>query len=271
MPKLNYRYGAAIKAVICTIVFALIKGAAGWTAGSMSLIVDALNTISRVLRPIARKDEPLAPFLLAAFLLFLGFEALYRAAVVLFTGEPNPIMTAFRPWAALVALVFVCTNLLSRSKRNKRTKAHVQLLHSGLWPSVLALLGSGSLAFGAILGTSFASRLDALAALVAAVLILRNGWRAAVGIVPGGSNHHTEWHDTEKMINSAQEVKGIIAVKKLTAHEHGHYVSVTTTIFVNPRITVTEGQEIGRALRRHLMEYYQHIAEVHVEVLPYRS
>ncbi|MCL6458003.1 MAG: cation transporter [Gorillibacterium sp.] len=284
MPKQRHQFGNLGKTVIFTLLFALIKGTAGWAAGSIVLIVDALHSLSRILAPVARnairntdgkdkakvaKYEPLAPFLFAAFLLFLGFEALYHAAVVLFTGESSPLMMASRPWAALIAFVFVCICVLSRFVSLKGTQAYAPMLYSGLWPSLLALLGSGALAFAALLGTRLASRLDALAALVTAVLILRTGWRAAIGITPDWSTLEQEHHDTQELIKAAEEVKGVITVKELTACEQGHYVSVSLTLCVNPRITVTEGQEIARALRSHLMERFLHIAEVHVIVLPY--
>lgn len=276
---------ASGKAVVWTIAVALVKGSMGWAAGSMSLIVDSLNHFSHILAPIARgvvvrgnkygmkakaaKREPLAPFLFAAILLFLGFEALYHAAVVLITGEMGPVMAVVRPWATSVALIYLCLVVLSTMRGEHAAERIHSRVPSGIWPSVLALMGCLALTFAPLIGLALASLVDAFMALVSAILILRSGWRAAVGLSPSGSNRNQDLDDTEELQRAAQEVKGVIAIKDLLARETGHYVAVQMTVCVNPRITVTEGQDISRAMQAHLMERFVHIVAVDIKVIPY--
>jgi len=284
MLKQIYQPVASGRAILWTIAVALVKGSMGWAAGSMSLIIDSLNHFSQLLGPVARvvmardrrtlnqgktgKREPLAPFLLAAILLFLGFEALYHAAVVLITGEMGPVMATLRPWAMSVALIYLCLVVLAFVRGSRPADGRQSSpIPSGIWPSVLALIGCLALTLAPVIGVAVASRLDAFAALVSSVLILRSGWRAAVGLPPAGISR--ELDDTEELQKAAQEVKGIISIKELQARETGHYVAVDMTVCVNPRITVAEGQDISRAMQAHLMERFVHIVAVDVKVIPY--
>jgi divalent metal cation (Fe/Co/Zn/Cd) transporter len=75
--------------------------------------------------------------------------------------------------------------------------------------------------------------------------------------------------ETEELIQTAQSVHGVITVDDLSAWEHGHYVVVDCRISVNPRITMTEGQDIAKAVKNELMKSYIHVSDVFIIVNPY--
>lgn len=50
---------------------------------------------------------------------------------------------------------------------------------------------------------------------------------------------------------------------------HGHYVIVDVKISVNPRITVLEGHDIAKAVKKILMKRFSHVSDVFTHVNPY--
>ena len=68
---------------------------------------------------------------------------------------------------------------------------------------------------------------------------------------------------------AVQRVKGVITVDGLRAREHGQYVIVDVKISVNPRISVSEGHEIAKMAKQHLMKRFSHVSDVLVHVNPY--
>lgn len=75
--------------------------------------------------------------------------------------------------------------------------------------------------------------------------------------------------DSGELLQFVQRVPGVISVESLRAKEQGHYVVADVVIHVNPKITVQQGQEIGRRVKLLLMHRFHHITEVSVRVEPY--
>ncbi len=83
-----------------------------------------------------------------------------------------------------------------------------------------------------------------------------------------GTMEHIDAESAELM-QFVQRVPGVISVDSLKAREHGHYVVADVIIFVNPKITVLQGQEIGRRVKLLLMHRFHHLSDVNVRVEPY--
>ena len=73
----------------------------------------------------------------------------------------------------------------------------------------------------------------------------------------------------QELMKAALGVKGVVAIDSLHAREQGHYVIVDVKISVNPRITVVEGHDVGKAVKSLLMDRFSHISDVQIHVNPY--
>ncbi|WP_058302181.1 cation transporter dimerization domain-containing protein [Gorillibacterium timonense] len=269
-----------------TVALAGCKAAAGIVAGSTSLVIDGLSSLSQGLGPVARlvfrkkeltrsdsqlvqKAYPIPHLIAISFYLFLGFEGAALSLKELLSdapeGRPFPYPIVGLAAAVLFAGLHVAARLRGRDKAGEFRK----MMRSGAIPSLLALVGSLNVALSGLWGMGVAHRLDAAAGLAIGALMIRNGWKLAVGQAPSQSHPGRGHRDVEELIKAAQEVRGIIMVDALEACEQGHYVAVTVTVSVNPHISVAEGQEIARSLSSHLLHEFLHLSDVLVIVHPY--
>ncbi|WP_274362649.1 cation diffusion facilitator family transporter [Paenibacillus thermotolerans] len=286
---------AAWLGIFGNLGLAVLKGAAGFLSGSKALIADAANSASDVAgslvvligiksskRPPDRdhpyghgKAESISAIVVSVLLLLVGFE-LARGAVVtiFFAGEPLQAPE----WYALAALVIAIAakEALFRYNIALGSQLNSQALMASAWDhrtdvlsSAGALLGAGAAYAGAILGMPWLYYADPIAALFVAVLVIRMGYKLVRETAHKTIDHVLHDEDAEELIQTAQNVRGVITVDELRAREHGHYVVVDCKISVNPRISVMEGHDIAKAVKNELMKSYTHVSDVHIHVNPY--
>lgn len=277
---------ATYSTIARTVALACCKAAAGLLAGSTALIMDGLANLSQSLGPIARlaskkkgtgrseslflqRAYPFAYLIAIAFCLFLGFEGLTASFKELLSDAPASRSPYYQAAGLAVAAVLAATHGAARLRNRERSGEFRKILRSGTATSLLALFGSLSVVLSEFMGAGVAHRLDAAAGLAIAAFILFGGWKLAAGQVPELSHPGRGHRDVEELIKAAQEVKGIIMVDALEAREQGHYMAVAVTISVNPHISVSEGQEIAKALSSHLLHEFLHLSDVAVIVHPY--
>ncbi|MEO3947113.1 cation transporter dimerization domain-containing protein [Gorillibacterium sp. CAU 1737] len=277
---------AARSAAFGLTALALGKAAAGAAAGSTALLVDGITTLASSIGPSSRwvlarrasaraegttpaKTHALSQRLAASLTLFLGLEGAVLSFRGLLAQEAANTSFALRFTGFAAALLFLLVHFAARLRNGHTSEELRRLLRQGIAPAVLALLGSASILFADPIGAGLAGRLDAAAGVGMSALLFRNGRRLVVGQAGASDTPEQSRRDVEELIKAAQEVRGVIMVDELVATEQGHYVTVTATVSVNPRITVMEGQEIARALSSHLLHEFHHLSDVLVIVHPY--
>lgn len=84
-----------------------------------------------------------------------------------------------------------------------------------------------------------------------------------------GYHNNNDQDSSDRILEIAQRINGVVAIESCEAKEQGHYVVATLTINVNPKITVQEGQEIAVRVRWLLMHRFTHLSDVIVHVKPF--
>ncbi|WP_261807932.1 cation diffusion facilitator family transporter [Paenibacillus sp. N3.4] len=184
-------------------------------------------------------------------------------------NEP-PQMYAF----ATVGISLIIKELMHQyaSKQGKKVESSTYMSRarnrSYAYSSLLALVGIAGSLTGKYVNMPALYYLDPCASLVISLLVLRMSYRAAMEIIPKPVIQ-MEQEDSTELIAAVQNVNGVITVDSLKAFEQGHYVSVDIEVSVNPSVSVWEGHEIAKRVKRQLMKRFHHVSEVTVLVHPY--
>jgi len=286
---------AAWVGIFGNLALAVMKGVVGFMSGSKALIADAANSASDVagsfavligLRAAKRppdKDHPyghgkaesIAAIIVSVLLLLVGFEVARAAVVAMFFTEGGvPVPDAYAIWALVAAIII--KEILFRYKYRLGTQLKSQALIATAWDhrsdvmaSSAALVGVAAAVLGGRYGIPWLAYADPVAGLFVAVLVLRMGYKLIMESIHNTLDHVLHAEDAEELVQTAQNVKGVITVDDLRAREHGHYVIVDAKISVNPRITVLEGHDIAKAVKHELMSKFSHVSDVFVHVNPY--
>ncbi|MCD1258249.1 cation transporter [Paenibacillus athensensis] len=272
---------------------AVLQGVAGWLAHSRALLADAVHSASAASGPAADliglrtdklppnesrsyrhgKAEAAAALLIAVALLVVGMEIGLAAVKALRQGVDAPPSVYAVP-ALLLAIGL--KEVVYRYKQRTRQRqglpapaANVREHRSSLLSSAIALLGVLGALAGSYAHAPLFYYLDPLAGLLIALLLLRKGYSLAMDAIQATIDNALRREDAVELITAAQRVKGVITVDDLQAREHGHYVLVSVTISVNPRISVAEGHDIARSVKQQLMKRFFHVSDVFVHVHPY--
>lgn len=291
------RFGKAEKAawlgIVGNLALAGLKGAIGFISGSKALMADAVASASDVAGSFAvlvgikaakrpadddhpyghGKAETIAAIVVSVLMIIVGFEIGRSAFDTLRSGVTEP-----PGMIALVALgiSIAVKEILFRYNYHLGKKLSSQALIANAWDhrtdvfsSLAAAVGVGGALLGRYLEQPKLYLLDPAAGLFVSVLVLRMGYKMIKESVHNTMDHVLHEEDAAELVQAVQRIKGVITVDGLRAREHGHYVIVDVKISVNPRISVSEGHEIAKTVKQHLMKRFTHVADVLVHVNPY--
>lgn len=291
------RFGKAERAawigIVGNLALAGIKGAIGFFSGSKALMADAVASASDVAGSLAvlvglkaakrpadtdhpyghGKAESIAAIVVSVLMILIGFEIGKSAIDSLRNGVGSA-----PHWIALVALgisigvkeaLFRYNFRLGQKLSSPALIANAWDHRTDVFSSIAASVGVAGALAGKVLNQPNLYFLDPAASLFVSVLVLRMGYKLIKESVHNTMDHVLHEEDAAELVEAVQRVKGVITVDDLRAREHGHYVIVDVKISVNPRITVTEGHEIAKTAKQHLMKRFTHVSDVFVHVNPY--
>jgi cation diffusion facilitator family transporter len=273
--------------ILAKLALAIMKGMIGWLGNSKALIADAMFTTANVVRSIVERSpqpkhgfdngssQPLARIFASALLMFLGFEVAKTSLESIFIHQNG--LKPLHGFAMIVLMgVIVVKLVLIQSGWRLAWRWRVDTLYSNtldhreeLIVSSVALLGVGAAWLGNVWNIHWLYYVDPIAGLTIALFMIWTGIRWI-----RDSTHHTfdralPADERAALVRVVQDVKGVITVAVLNAREHGHYVVVDVKIHVNPNISVTEGHEIGKAVKYELMQRFSHVSDVSIHIIPY--
>ena len=267
------------------LLLAAIKIAAGTLGNSQALVADGVHSISDLVTDAvvllaarhaaqdADHDHPYghgrietAATVLVGILL-LGTAALIaeRAVVTLGGGAlvaPGlaTLIIALASMGAKEAL-FHYTRRVGRRIRSRLLEANAWHHRSDALSSVVVAIGIG----GALAGVL---TLDAVAAIVVAVMIAKVGldliWQSLRELVDTGLDADT----LASLRAAAEAVDGVKHVHTLRSRWMGHHALLDLHVQVGQRMSVSEGHRIAEAVRLRLLEQAPQLADVMVHVDP---
>lgn len=261
------------------LLLTLIKGIAGWLTGSKALLADAFRSAAEAAAAFAaltglrdnRRDKErrrspavrhhagpgtVARILMSVLLLIIGLEVGISAIRQIAEGE-----TGAPHWSSLIAIAagWLVKELFFTEKERR----------SGLYCTLAAFIGASGAIAGKMLALPLLYYFDPAAALIIAIIILYNGFQLVNSIVRKEGSARNLEEDPDELMQLIQRVEGVVTVESIRAKELGHYVIADIVISVNPRITVSEGQEIAKRVKQLLLKRFTHLTDVSIYVEPY--
>ena len=273
--------GAAVN-----LVLAVAKVVIGWLAHSQALIADGVHSLSDLASDavvlLAAKHasreadrehpyghgriETAATVALGVALIAVGLGIAIDAGRHLF----DPALLAVPGAAALAVAVasvlskewlYHYTVRAARALRSEMLRANAWHHRTDAVSSLVVLAGVG----GAMAGFPY---LDAVAAIGVAGFIVKIGWDLAFRSVRELIDTALEPERVEAIRRAILSVDGVRSLHMLRTRRMGPDALVDVHIQVDPRLSVSEGHQIGETVRRRLIERIDEVADVTVHVDP---
>jgi cation diffusion facilitator family transporter len=286
----NPRYREVRKVTLIGSVVDLSLGVAkiliGWLAHSQALIADGLHSLSDLATDFivlyaakhshrdADEDHPYGHgrietlatvglgIALIAVAVGIGFDAVRRL------NEPELLLTP-----GLVALGIAIVSVISKEAiyqytRNAARRLRSNMLMANAWhsrsdaiSSIVVVIGVA----GAMMGHAY---LDSVAAIAVAVMIAKIGFDLVRDSSKELIDTALEPEVTEAIRREVFNVDGVRALHMLRSRRSGSDALVDLHLQVDPRISVSEGHQIGDTVRRQLLDRVEEVTDVTVHVDP---
>lgn len=290
MPAQQQRYKDVRKVTLIgsalDFMLGVAKIAVGGLANSQALIADGIHSFSDLLTDFmvlyaakhshkaADEDHPyghgrietLATVSLGIVLIIIALGIAYSSIQRL--SDPG-ILLDLSTLALLVALISVIskewiyryTIAAARRLRSDMLMANAWHSRSDAFSSIVVVLGIA----GVMLGYPY---LDAVAAVVVAAMIAKIGF----DLVRSSTRELIDTALDPEKIKTIQKhihaVSGVRSVHTLRSRKSAGDAFVDVHIQVDPRLSVSEGHQIGDAVRRRLMNHVDEVTDVTVHIDP---
>lgn len=263
------------------LVLVVVKVIAGLASGSVALLADAghsgadivNNTLILASLLYARRGadethpyghdraEVLAAitsaFILMATGLFFGWDSIQKIIV----GTPEPSLLAL--WVAVGTLVIKL--VVAWIEQGIGKKVQSQAVQADARDNLSDVFSSGAVIVGVIAAQFGNSRMDGIAGLVIAFLILFNAVQIATKASHELLDHNLDVKTLEAVRSAANQVLGVTVIA-VTGREHGSDVLVELSIQVDAQLTVTQGVMLAEEVRQTVYTEVPHVGDVVVEL-----
>ncbi|MDC8444759.1 MAG: cation diffusion facilitator family transporter [Nitrosomonas sp.] len=267
-------------------ILGVVKIIAGWLANSQALIADGVHSFSDLLtdflvlyaarhsRKAADEEHPyghgrvetLATVGLGIVLIAIACGIAYDS--VRRINKPELLLEL-----GGLALMIAVLSIISKEWIYRYTVAAARRLRSGMllanaWhsrsdaiSSIVVVLGIA----GAMYGYPY---LDAVAAIVVAVMIAKIG----ANLVRSSSQELIDRALDKDELNAIRmqilKVKGVRSLHMLRSRKSAGDAFIDVHVQVDPRLSVSEGHQIGEAVRRRLLDSVDVVSDVTVHIDP---
>ena len=269
------------------LVLGVSKLAVGWIASSQALIADGVHSLSDLATDVvvlvaakhahrqADADHPygharfetLATVALGVSLMVVAFGICYDAVHRML----NPERLLQPEWLALVVAgmsvaakeaIYQYTMRVAERVKSSMLRANAWHSRSDALSSVAVIIGVAAAMFGY-------PAVDALAAVVVALMVARIGWRLAVSSVQELVDTGLDPEQVETLKAVILAVPGVEQLHMLRTRQMGGRVYADVHIILdNPRISVSEGHQISETVRAALIKNVDDVVDVTVHIDP---
>lgn len=271
---------------VIDLVLGVVKIVVGWVVQSQALIADGIHSLSDLATDFmvlyaakhASKDadeehpyghgriETVATVALGLALILVAFGVAWDATERLFHPEElhNPGWLALAVAAVSVVgkeWIYQYTMQVARRLRSDMLRANAWHSRSDAISSVVVMIGVG----GTMAGLPY---LDSVAAVIVALMIAKIGWDLAWGSVHELIDTGLESDRVEAIRQAILETSGVATLHMLRSRRMGGDALVDVHILVSPKISVSEGHQIGETVRHRLIRDFEEIADVMVHIDP---
>ena len=210
--------------------------------------------------------ETLATIGLGITLIGIAFGIAYDA--VRRMNAPELLLDPGLLALGVAAVSVISKEVIYQYTRNAAKRLRSNMLMANAWhsrsdaiSSIVVVIGVA----GAMMGHAY---LDAVAAVVVAVMIAKIGFDLVRDSSKELIDTALEPEVTEKIRQEVFSVDGVRALHMLRSRRSGGDALVDLHLQVDPHISVSEGHQIGDTVRRHLLDSVDEVTDVTVHIDP---
>ena len=271
---------------VVNILLAVLKMVVGWIGHSQALIADGVHSLSDLAtdamvlvesKHASREADETHPYgharIETAFTVGLGVVLILVALGILADAVDHLFHPTELSAPGVIALGAAAVSVLAKEVLYRYTLAIAQRLRSALlkanaWhhrsdaiSSLVVIVGIA----GTMAGLPY---LDAIAAVVVAVMIIKIGWDLS-------------WHSLRELVDTAldedrvqvirdtiEAIEEVQALHSLRTRRMGQDALVDVHILVDPEISVSEGHHISETVRLRVVESVEEVQDVLVHIDP---
>lgn len=267
--------GAALDAVL-----GVAKILIGWLSNSHALIADGIHSLSDLLtdalvivvthygRQEPDEDHPygharyetMGTLILGSLLIAVAGAIAYDSLLRLWQAQS----LAIPGWPALVVAalsvlgkewIFHYTMHVAKKINSELLKANAWHSRSDALSSIVVFVGIG----GTMLGLEW---LDQAAALIVGLMVAHIGWKLLADSARELVDTALPEEETQQMLQQAKSIDGVKSIHSLRTRRMGGQVFLDIHIEVNPRISVSEGHQIGVLVTQSIRDQNPDVADV---------
>ncbi len=271
---------------LCNLLLALGKLTAGYWGHSQALIADGVHSLSDLATDVLvwvagrkantapdadhpyghERYETLATLVLGVFLaavgIGIGWDAIERVLHPEALLHPEPLALAAAAGSIVInELLFWYTLAHAKRVGSELLRANAWHHRSDAISSIVVLIGIG----GTLLGLDY---LDAVAAVLVALMILRIAWNLGHKAVRELVDTGLEPARVAAIKQAICTIAGVKSLHKLRTRTYGGRVSLDVHILVEPYLSVSEAHLISVHVEQQLKQGFDDVTDIVVHIDP---
>ena len=288
-PRITMVTRAGWVGLVCNLLLAVFKGAAGIFGHSQAVLADALHSVSDIVTDIAvifgahfwsapaDEDHPHGHGRIETLITVVIGIALYSVAVGLGVHAIRGLREAPAIAPSAVALVAALASIIVKEALYRWTammgrKANSSALVANAWHHRSDAFSSvpAALAVAATLIDPEWAVVDRVGAVVVCLLILQAAWRILRPAIDQLIDAGAPASDRQRIEKLALQVDGVEAAHAVRTRYVGSDLAVDLHVEVDGGLSVAEGHDIAVAVRRKLLEEGPDVTDALVQIEPHR-
>ena len=280
-----------IVGMIVNIVLSVMKLIIGFIGNSQALIADGIHSFSDLttdfsiifgvkfwLQPADRehpyghhKIELLVTIVIALILMIVGFSILFKA---IFSLNSSDIQDAPEIITFFIALISIISKeVLYRYTMKQSETLKSTALKANAWHHRSDAISSVPVAVAIIVSSVFPKLIfiDYIGAVIVSVFIIYPSFKMIKDAVSNLLDESVDKKTFEEISNIAQNIPNVINAHDIRTRKIGEAIFVDMHILVDKNITVKEGHDIAKAVKRTLLEQNTNILDVLIHIEPYEK
>lgn len=280
------RYAASrvtLIGMVLDIVLGIIKWVGGLLFNSQALLVDGIHSLSDAVSDLVvigvmrmsrqapdqghpyghQRIETMGTMILGSFLIAIGGALAWDNLLRLMEGALKvptwPVLVAALISVAGKEWIFRYTRRVGLTIRSELILANAWHSRTDALSSIVVVVST----LGAMLGFVW---LDALAAVVIAVIIARVGWKFTWDSVKELVDTGLSLEDIRALTNVALQTEGVKNVHELRSRRMGHDILLDIHLLVRPEISVSEGHQIGMQVVENMRNALDNIRDINFHI-----
>jgi cation diffusion facilitator family transporter len=276
----------AIVGGVLNLVLSVVKVVSGLLWSSQALVADGIHSLSDLVSDVLvwfagrhatqapdrehpyghARYETVATLALGLFLMAVAIGIGWDAGQRLFAPDELLQPEALALAAAAVSILakewlYWWTLAYAKRVRSDMLRANAWHHRSDAISSVVVLIGLG----GTLAGLTY---LDAIAAILVAVMIARIAWELGSEAVRELVDTGLEQERIDAIRETIRSVGGVRDIHMLRTRKHGGQASADVHVLVDPRVSVSEGHMISVLVEQRLKRQIDEITDVTVHIDP---